>query len=307
MFFSLLITTASGIALLIFVLIISLIFLGAENVPLFGGGHKSEPNMPSPLEHFLTGRCSGADCPPPCLYASCICLLLIFLFVPMGSLPQFVSTRCDIFIILILLTAAQSLYIRGMKRFSAELYQSLDKNEINLLFKFTMAMIVLGGTFSWYLLNRGVPGNVFSLDTFAAMPLWGVTGLWGKAGLSMFFILLALTLPGRRVHNVNINDGNIPLPEMFDAIRLITCPAMITAIFFPVKLGLSVGLIGLPMYALDFVLFWLDVFLMQIVILPQIRNIYIDLRQYIPERFEPYIAILLGVSGVVFMMLDLYL
>ena len=303
MFFSLFITVVSGAALLLLVMIVSLLFLGGKERIAGRGG------IFSPLGRFVAGRCSGKDCPSFCLCSSCLCLLLVFLFIPMGSLPQFVSTRCDIFVILVLLALAQSLYIRGMKFFSADFYQSLERSEINSLFKFTMCAILLGGTLSWYALNRGVPGDIFSLNTFSAMPLWRVTGFWGKTGLVLFLILLALTMPGKRIHGeMAVRYGDIPIAEMFDAVRLVTCPALMVPIFFPLKIGLSFGIIGFPMYALDFALFWLAVFFMETFALPGIRMFYAAfIKPVLSWRSDLLIHASLGAAGTMFMMFDIYL
>ena len=71
-------SVASGVALLAFVLIISLLFASAEN-SLFRLNGARTPARP------LFSRLTAGDgsCPPPAsLYASCLCLLLIFLFWP---------------------------------------------------------------------------------------------------------------------------------------------------------------------------------------------------------------------------------
>ena len=295
-------SVASGVALLAFVLIISLLFASAEN-SLFRLNGARTPARP------LFSRLTAGDgsCPPPAsLYASCLCLLLIFLFIPMGALPQYVQTKGDIFIVIFLLLAAQSLYIRGMKNFSGELYQSLDRSEIYLLFKFAVAITVFGAALSWYALKRGVPGEIFSFGTYAAIPLWRISGGCGRLGLLMFFLLFAVTSPCRRVGSGNVKD-RLPLPEIFDAIRSTICPALISAIFIPWRAGLAVGLSGAVMYAADFALFWLKVFLMQLLIVPILRSIYLKIKSHLTVRFKLIIVILLGAAGSLLMMADLYL
>ncbi len=300
---SLSITIISAIALLTFVLILSLLFIGGENVifHIQGGGE----HFLDPLERALTRHCGDGNCPPTYLYASCTCLLFIFLFIPMGALPQFISTDFDLFIILFLLLAAQGFYIRGIKLFSKELYQSLDRSETNLLFKFTVAMLTIGGTFSWYVLNRGMPGNIFSLDSYAAMPMWEVVGDGGVIGMCFFFLLLAVTSPCRRTKVKYLKD-NVPLPEIFDAVRSTICPAIIAAIFLPQKAGLSLGFTDLSMYAVDFICFWWKVFILQVILIPWIREGYLRCRAMLPENWKLAIVIFLGFAGVAFMMGDLY-
>lgn len=299
-----LITVISGVALLLFVLITSLIFIGSEDA-IFHVHENKGVHLLAPFERLLLGRCSGRSCPPPCLYASCICLILIFLFIPMGSLPQFVSTDADMFIILFLLLAAQSLYIRGMKRFSGALYQSLDRDEISLLFKFTVALLIAGSCFSWYVLQRGIPGKVFSLETYAAMPIWNVAGLSGRLSLCALFLLFVVTSPGRHsTKSADVGD-NVPLPEIYDAIRSTICPAITAAIFLPQRAGLSMGLMGFGMYAVDFVFFWIKVFVLQVFVVPPVRTVYLKIKAKLSDRFKLCLVILLGLAGCALLMADL--
>ena len=123
---------------MILVLTISLLFIGAENVLYDIQG--TDASVFAPYRRFLAGRCADR-CPPPLLYASCLCLLIIFLFIPMGSFPQFVETEGDFIAIVFLLLAAQGLYIRGMKAFSGEIYQSFDPRELFVLSNFVFMVI----------------------------------------------------------------------------------------------------------------------------------------------------------------------
>lgn len=84
MIFSFFLTLVSGISLMILVLTVSLLLIGGENVLYDIQG--TDASLFAPYRRFLAGRCSDR-CPPPLLYASCLCLLMIFLFIPMGSFP----------------------------------------------------------------------------------------------------------------------------------------------------------------------------------------------------------------------------
>lgn len=302
----LLITFVSGAALLLFVLVISLLFIGIENVVYKLPG-EPDSSILTPLFHFINGRKhrgKGTKRPPASLYFSCICLLLIFLFIPMGSLPQFVSLGGDIFVIMFLMLAAQALFIRGMRVFSGELYQSLDRSEINLLMTFSVVFMAAAGTFSWYALSRGIPGNIFCMSTYAAMPVWEVAGLLGRAGLAVFFLLFSVASPCRCVKSIQL-ENNVPLPEIFDAMRSMICPAMIAAMLCPVNIGLSLGLIGLKLYAVDFAFFWLKIMALQLAIIPLIRRVYLAAKSHLPDRYSYSIAVVLGVAGIALLLLDL--
>lgn len=299
-----LLTSFSGIALLLFVLSVSLLLIGAEDV-FYHDGIKTERSLFAPYKRFLSGRCSN-NCPPPCLYASCACLLAVFLFVPMGSLPQFVQTSCDLLVVMFLLISAQSLYIRGMKKFSGELYQSLESRELFSLSRFTVAVITVGGTLSWYVLDRGIPGNMFSLGTFSAMPIWRVSGVWGWVGMFSFMLLFSMVSPCRAGDGPRVKD-NVPLPELFDAVRSTICPAMMVALFFPFRYALTLGLSGLPMYALDFAFFWCKVAVVQLLLIPCVGRASSAAEKRLPERFVPLVGFIFAALGATAFMLDLYM
>lgn len=303
MLFSFLLTLVSGSSLMILVLTISLLFIGAENALYDIQG--TDASIFAPYRRFLAGRCADR-CPPPLLYASCLCLLIIFLFIPMGSFPQFVETEGDFIAIVFLLLAAQGLYIRGMKAFSGEIYQSFDPRELFVLSKFAVTLIAAGGTLSWYALNRGMPGSIFSLETFTATSLWSVTGIWGKAGSILFLLLLSAVSPSRGVTKTRIVD-NVQIPEIFDAIRSTLAPAMIVSLFFPVRLGLSFGFIGFRMFLVDFISFWIRVMLVQIILVPVSGRGFSKVKQIVPERLGHLPEIVVGASGIFFFMLDLYI
>lgn len=303
MFFSLLLALISGISLLFLVLTLSLLLIGAENVLYDIQG--TDASLLAPYRRFLTGRCTD-KCPPPLLYASCISLLMIFFFIPMGSLPQFVETEGDFVVMIFLLLTAQGLYIRGIKIFSGEIYQSFDTKELFVLSKLAVTLIAMGGTLSWYALNRGMPGSIFSLETFTATSLWTVTGPLGKLGAFMFLLLLSAVSPSRGATKSRIVD-NVQIPELFDAIRSTIVPAMIVSFFFPMRLGISLGLIGFKMYLVDFVFFWFRVTLVQILLIPLLNSGFSKACERKRKKLDRIPEIIIGAAGILFFMLDLYL
>jgi hypothetical protein len=303
MLFSFLLTLISGISLLILVLTISLLLIGAENV--LYGTHSTDASLLAPYKRFLAGRCSD-KCPPPLLYASCLSLLMIFLFIPMGSLPQFVETEGDFVVVIFLLLASQGLYIRGMKVFSGEIYQSFDSKELFVLSKLAVTMIAMGGILSWYALHRGMPGSIFSFETFTATSLWSVTGPWGKLGTAMFMLLLTAVSPSRGFTKSRIVD-NVQIPEIFDAIRSMLVPAMMVSVFFPMRLGIALGMIGFKMYLVDFVFFWIKLMLVQVILIPLVSKAFRGTAEKWRGKLESLPEIMIGASVVIFFMLDLYI
>ena len=303
MFFSFLLTFISGISLLILVLTISLLLLGTENALYNIQG--TDASFLAPYKRFLTGRCTDR-CPPTLLYGSCLCLLMVFLLIPMGSLPQFVETEGDLVVIIFLLLTAQGLYIRGMKIFSGEIYQSFNTKELFALSKLAMTLIAIGGTLSWYALNRGMPGSIFSLETFSVTSIWVLAGPWGKMGAAMFFLLLVLVSPSRGVTKTRIVD-NVQIPEIFDAIRSTLAPVIIVSIFCPIKLGIALGFIGFKMYFIDFVFFWMKAVLVQVIVIPLLSRTLNKICRKLKEKRDCLPEVIIGVLGILLFMIDLYL
>lgn len=297
-------TLFSGLTLILFVLSISLFFMIFEERNFFKNNRKKEDSKTSNCSFTYHLMYEGHL--PRSLFIACISQLIVSLFIPMGTLPQFISTSADIFIIVFLMLLAHGLYIRGVKSFSKDRYQSMENKEVNLLFNFAIVLLIVGGTFSWYILNRGLPGYIFSIDAYSAMPLWRVTGLFGKAGLVLFFILLSIASPGRKISRLCAN-GVIRLSDIFEAVSPTICSAIIVAMFMPHKIGIALGFTGVTMFTIDYSCFWIEVFFLQIIISPLIKNHYLKYKVKIPYNFNLLPAILVGLFGFLFMMMDLYL
>lgn len=294
-------TVLSGVSLLVFVTLVSLLFRAVEARLLCAQGVCILSSFERVLLSFPSLKSlTAAGCAAP------LCLASVFLFIPMGSLPQFVSTAIDMFIMIFLIAVAQSLYIRGVRSFAAEEYRAFDEKLLYQLSKFIVAFVVFCGTLSWYILHKGVPGFIFSLNTYAAMPFCNVMNGWGKAGLFLFFILMALASPGRNF-SLAPSDSCSPVSEVFDALRATLCPAVLTSIFFPSRLGLEFGLIGFPLYAVDCICFWFFVFVVQVFVIPAIQGAYIKIKSFIPERFELTPAVIIALLGVGLVMCNLYM
>ena len=84
-------------------------------------------------------------------------------------------------------------------------------------------------------------------------------------------------------------------------------PAMIVSVFFPMRLGIFLGLIGFKMYLVDFVLFWIKVMLVQLVLIPLASKAFRGAAEKWREKLESLPEIMIGASGIVFFMLDLYI
>jgi len=296
----------SAAAFIYLIISIALLFMGIENVIFNIRGDKRESVL-SPFKRFIGGKMLPVKKRPPrSLYLSCLFLIAVYFFIPMGSLPQFISAEGGFLIVVALLVLAQNFYIRGLKQYSKRMYLSIDRNLINVLFKFTMALLLVLITLAWFVINIGVPGSIFSLSTYAAMPLSSVTNVWGHLGMAFFFFSLAVVSPCRKVRDIGLTEYT-SLLEVYDAVRSTLCPAIITAIFIPMNIGLTLKLAGVPMYAADFAFFWFKVLVVQTAVIPPIRAAYLNMKKRLPHGWKSSPYLFLSYSGVVLFLINLYL
>lgn len=296
----------SAVAFIYLIISITLLFIGIENAVFNISGNATE-SIFSPFKRFIEGKIHREGKKAPrALYMSSLFLIAVYFFIPMGSLPQFFSVRGGFLIAVSLLVLAQNFYIRGLKQYSKEIYFSIDRNLINILFKFTVALLLVLITLAWFVINIGVPGSIFCLNTYAAMPLAGVTNFWGRIGLVFFFFSLVVVSPCRKVRRAELTEYT-SLLEVYDAVRSTLCPAIITAIFVPVNIGLLFGLAGIPMYAADFVFYWLKVLIVQIAVIPPIRAAYLGMKERLPLGWKSSPYLFLSYIGVAFFLANLYL
>lgn len=296
----------SAVAFIYLIISITLLFIGIENAVFNISGNATE-SIFSPFKRFIEGKIHREGKKAPrALYMSSLFLIAVYFFIPMGSLPQFFSVRGGFLIAVSLLVLAQNFYIRGLKQYSKEIYFSIDRDLINILFKFTVALLLVLITLAWFVINIGVPGSIFCLNTYAAMPLAGVTNFWGRIGLVFFFFSLVVVSPCRKVRRAELTEYT-SLLEVYDAVRSTLCPAIITAIFVPVNIGLLFGLARIPMYAADFVFYWLKVLIVQIAVIPPIRAAYLGMKERLPLGWKSSPYLFLSYSGVAFFLANLYL
>ena len=125
--------------------------------------------------------------------------------------------------------------------------------------------------FAWYARQRGVPGELFSLDSYAATPLAGLMG-WGER-LGMLLLALALLLAVRDVQQ-DLASGlaRVTRLEPGEA-RAAVASALVRQIWILAVLGMTVclfapfspagwlGMSGITGTAADALFFWLKVLL----------------------------------------------
>lgn len=244
-----------------------------------------------------------ANSPHKYLYFACLSILMIFSIIPPGSLKPYFNVPAGAIFIVALLCLSQSFYIRGLKHFSPDIYQTLDGAEHFGISRFNIGFIAVVSCLSLYSVARGMPGNIFGLSGLTAMPLWSVVGGWGIFGLICFFTLLAVGSPWNTSNSVAVCSRPAIL-SVYSAVRASAGPALTAAIFLPWNPGVSLGLSGVAMFALDFVFFWLKVSLLQIFIFPAVRKGYLRIETKVPANIRYMARIPLVAAGAAAFLLD---
>jgi hypothetical protein len=182
---------------------------------------------------------------PPSLFLSCLISLLLFLFVPCGALPSLFPVPGGALLALGGLIAASGLLARP-KAWEAAYRRAWAP----LAFGVSLAVIVRYGE------QRGVPGDLFTLDAYVAMPILGVAEGVGKAGIG---VLAAASWFALRTPFAEEPPGGQALPAALAAeLWALAAIAFWVCLFFPFSFAYSGGPEGpgLAGLVLDALVFW---------------------------------------------------
>lgn len=225
-----------------------------------------------------------------------ICVLLGFLFLPIGVLPPLLGMEGDFHLAWSMLLLATLCLAVGVC-YDVPLYGEtpvISCTLYALLFETCLAVAI--PVVSWYILKRGIPGDPFNIETFVGLPLWSVTGASGKVGLCALFFgmgaaAFAATDRGQRRlwkapaaiswSNVTLKSGLFGLQSLLKT--LFSC-ALLVCLFLPFSLGKYLQLTGMSVFATDFFFFWVKVFVVQALWLPLSAWVLICLRANRSEK-----------------------
>jgi formate hydrogenlyase subunit 4 len=220
--------------------------------------------------------------------------LMIFLYMPMGVLPPVLASEGDLILILYLFAAAATAMALGAFAGGSPYANLGAQREIVLMMSFEFPLALAVCSLAWYVLRGGIPGDPFSLETYAAFPLYGRTGWAGNVGLfSLFLVLLAVApaesgkapmdMPEAKTEIlegliVEYSGRNLALLKLVFALRTTAVSALIVCLFLSGSLGRAVGLNGVALFGVDLVLFWMKVLLVQVFGITLIRTAFGRLR-----------------------------
>ena len=193
---------------------------------LLAAGARFKMTQPEPKGHNVPG---------------CLIILPAWLGIPFGTLPAFIPTGWSGVATLICLTASCS-YDAGWRVLPVSRFQAPLRLGLAL------------AACAWHARQRGVPGDLLSLDTYVAMPLAGVT----EGAISMMGLAL-------------LGLGSLPLgggvaADRQESLRHLAGLAVWICLFLPACPARDLGLAGLPGFAVDGLYFWVKILLMDYVL-----------------------------------------
>jgi len=249
--------------------------------------------------------------------------LMVLLYIPMGSLPPILSGHGDLILILYLLgLSAVAMAVGGFA--SGSTYANVGaQREMVLMMSYELPLAVVIITLAWFGYRSGMPGEPFSLETYVAMPVWSVAGWTGGFGLLGLLFALMAVVPAEvgkvpmdiAEAKTEILEGliceysgrNLAMLKAAFALRTLVMCALVVSLFFPWSLGAPLGLTGVALFAVDFVFFWIKVFLVQVVGVTLIRTAFGRYKIWQASQLYWLPIAGLAVAGMVLLSLDVIL
>jgi len=188
-------------------------------------------------------------------------------------------------------------------------------------YELPLATVVV--SLAWFAYRTGMPGAPFSLETYVAMPVWSVAGWTGTFGLLALLVSLLFVVPAETGKvpmdiaeaKTEILDGliceysgrNLAMFKMAFSLRTLAMCAVVVSLFFPWSLGKLLNLSGMAFFLVDFLFFWVKVFLVQVIFVTIIRTTFGRLKIWQASRLYWYQVAGLALAGMVLLSLDVIL
>jgi len=217
-------------------------------------------------------------------------MLLVFLYIPIGSLPPILGGEGDMILIIYLLGLSGVAMAVGGFASGNPIANVGAQREMILMMSYELPLAVVVSTLAYVAYKTGMPGEPFSLETFSGMSVWGVVGKVGFLGILCLFLALVLVVPGETGKGpmdipeakteilegliIEYSGTNLAMFKITFALRATAMAAVIVSIFFPWSLGSFLGFGSVFLYALDFLWFWVKVFVVQIIFVTFMRTAF---------------------------------
>lgn len=249
--------------------------------------------------------------------------LLVFMYIPIGSLPAILGTSGGLILIIYLLSLSAVMMAIGGFASGNPIANVGAQREIILMMSYELPLAVVVTTMAWLAYTLGLPGQPFSLETFVATSVWGVVGKAGIFGLVLLMVSLILVIPGETGKGImditeaktEILEGltieysgtNLAMIHLAISLRALAMSGVIVGLFIPWSLGASIGFSGGLLFAIDFVWFWVKTFAVAILGVTLIRTAYGRFKIWQASEFYWFKTAGLALAGMILLSLDVLL
>lgn len=328
---SLLARVISGFALFCLVIIIALLYEGIDRIVHARMQRRFGPPLLQPFYDVIKLLGKESIVPRRAVrtvfqaspWMAMVLVLVIFLYIPIGSIPPILAGNGDMILILYLLAASAVMMVVGGFASGSPYANVGSQREMVLMMSYELPLALVVLTLAWVVYKKGVPGSPFSLETFVAVPVWKTVGLVGAMGLLALLLALLGVIPAEvgkvpmdiAEAKTEILEGllteysgrNLALFKLTFALRSLAMSALLVPLFFPFSLGKLLGLNGAYFVVIDFLWFWVKVLLVQIVAITIVRTMYGRFKIWQASQFYWFQMGGLALAGMILVSLDVML
>lgn len=248
--------------------------------------------------------------------------LMIFLYIPMGSVPAVLSGRGDMITVLYLITLSSISLTMAAFASGSPIAVIGAQREIVLMMSFEIPTAVIVSSIAWLARRTGVAGAPFALSTYNISSPWSMVGWSGFIGLLCFLFSALMITPGEsgtglmditeakteilEGMTVEFSGVNLALVNLAVTVRSLAFSALIVSLFFPGSL--FAGSLPKTMgYVVDFLWFWLKVLATALFGVTYLRSIFGRLKIWQAARFYWGYVGLLSLAGMILITVEIML
>ncbi|MDR1379257.1 MAG: NADH-quinone oxidoreductase subunit H [Synergistaceae bacterium] len=326
--FTLFLKIFAGVALMALVVVLALLFEGADRIVHAKMQRRVGPPLFQPIYDIL--KLMGKENIVPrraarfffglAPWLTLVVSLMVFLYIPTGSFPAVLGTEGDMILVIYLLAMGGLTLALGGFASGNPIANIGAGREITLMMSYEFPLAIVISTLAWVAYRSGMPGSPFSLETFAAMSIWKVVGKIGTFGLFCLFLSLVFVVPGETGKGpmdipeakTEILDGliieysgvNLALLKVSFALRPFAIAAFVTVLFVPVSFSSLLGVGGFIIAIFDFLFFWIKVFAIQMVFVTWMRTAFGRLKIWQASQFYIVKVAGLSIAGMLLLSID---
>ncbi len=256
-------------------------------------------------------------------WVAVVATIMVFLYVPMGSLPPVLSGSGDIILILYLLSLSGVAVAIGGFASGSPIANVGAQREMVLMMSYEVPLAIVTATLAWFAYKLGIPGHPFSLETYVSTSIWSVAGRAGFLGFLCLFVALLTVIPGETgkglmdipeakteiLEGVTVEYSGVNLALLHIAFNLkaAAISALVVSLFFPFSVGEAFGLSGALMALVDFPFFWVKVFIVEVFGVTFLRTAFGRLKIWQASRFYWAQVGALSIAGMILVSVDVLL